>query len=123
MADILEILPEGELAKLDQLYTKLTNVENKIADINAKDLFIRLDVRGVESLQTLIDLTQKECDVVKLLSAGLTHKQIADSLGVNYRTILFRLRQARKRNTILTNYELVVKVERYGMEIIKTESK
>ena len=70
-----------------------------------------------------IDLTQKECDVVKLLSAGLTHKQIADSLGVNYRTILFRLRQARKRNTILTNYELVVKVERYGMEIIKTESK
>jgi DNA-binding CsgD family transcriptional regulator len=61
-----------------------------------------------------VRLTETQFDVLTLLESGLTYKQIAATLGVTYRTVLVRLRGARTRNNIPTNYNLLARRLRFG---------
>lgn len=56
-----------------------------------------------------VELTQRECEILRLISQGYTDKRIADELGISYHTVKVHAKHIYEKLRIHSRSEAVMK--------------
>ena len=94
-----------ELTKLNEMITAIATEKNRVFP----DEFLNLDKEGIS-----MKLSERELEVLDLLSKGLSSKVIGDQLEISENTVLFHRKNLFKTFNTSNVYHLIVEAKECG---------
>jgi serine/threonine protein kinase/DNA-binding CsgD family transcriptional regulator len=104
------IQPTGDI--LRSVRQRITSLGGSITQQASR--YGGLDITVTFPIETPIDLTERELEVIQLLAEGLTNKEIAAMLGVRPRTVKFHLDNIYSKLGVTTRTEAAIYALRHG---------